>query len=375
MAIHIYCTACYTSNGLDAKSCSNCGAPFGRDKKYRVCISIKGKRLTKVLPNLTLARAWKNVKETDLLRGDLNINQKAKKIPTLNELWVKYLPFAQENKKSWADDNWYYHKHLAPRFGDKPLDSISPMDIERLKKELREAGYAPATVKHQLAILRRVYNVARKWNLYDGKSPVESVEMPRLDNQVTEYLNGDELARLHKALDNWLCRESAAFIRLALFTGFRKGELLRLTWDAVDFERGMVTLREPKGGKTQTIPISEPALEVLKGLERVSPYVFPGPGGGQKTSFRKPWQKIKKAAGLPDKFRLHGLRHNFASYLVAECGLEVVGKLLTHKDYKTTQRYSHLAPGVLKEAAQRSGELLSKRVEHSEVIVIKPGGK
>jgi integrase len=368
MAIHIFCPVCKKSYGLESKDCSKCGTPFGKNKKYRVCVSDKGKRITKVVENLTLAREWETAKKTDLLRGDLDINHKVNPTLTLNELWIRYLSWAKENKKSWRDDKWYFSKHLEPRFGNKRLDAISPMDIERMKKELREGGegvrgrhkpYAPATIKHQIAILRRLFNLARKWNLYEGKSPVESVEMPKLNNQLTEYLKEDELARLHQTLDNWPCKESVAIIRFALYTGFRRGEIFKLTWDDVDFTLGLCRLRDPKGGKTKIFPISHAALDVLRSLDRTCPYIFPGQGAKKRTNFRGPWYKIRKASGLPDNFRFHGLRHHFASALVSNgVDLAVVQELLTHKDPKTTQRYAHLAPGALKEAALKSGNLL-----------------
>jgi integrase len=368
MAIHIYCTNCYTSNGLNAKACSNCGEVFGRDKKYRVCVSVKGNRKTRVVANLTLARQKEATLQADLERGQMDINDK-KLVPTLGEVWAKYLPWAKEHKKSWKDDSWYYMKHLKSRFGNKRMDKLAPIDIERMKKELRESGYAPATIKHQIAILRRLFNLARKWNLYEGKNPVESVEMPKIDNQITEFLRNEELNRLFKVLEGWPCQESSALIKFALFSGLRKGEILRLTWDEVNFEQEVITLRDPKGGKSQTIPISHQALTVLKGLARTSTYVFPGQGGGQKTDFRRPWYKIRKAASLPDNFRFHGLRHHFASTLVSNgVDLLVVQKLLTHKDAKTTQRYAHLAPGALKEAAIRSGELLKPKSGNDNIV-------
>src|SRR5659263_268922 len=100
MAIQIYCTKCYTSNGLTSKSCSKCGAPFARDKKYRVCVSVKGQRVTRVVDNLTIARQTQAAIQGDMVRGEFEINHKKKTVHTLNEVWAKYLPFAQENKKS-----------------------------------------------------------------------------------------------------------------------------------------------------------------------------------------------------------------------------------------------------------------------------------
>ncbi len=366
MAIHIYCGKCYTSNGPEAKACSKCGTPFGRDKRYRVCVSVKGNRVTRVVDNLTLAREAEAAIKGDMVRGEFDINRNGKKVPTLNGVWAKYLPWAQEHKKSWTSDLWYYRKHLEPRFGGKALDAISAIDIEKLKLDLKKGlnkrgkPYAPATIKHQLVIMRRLYNLARKWGMYAGKSPLESVSMPRLDNQKTEFLRDEELLRLLDTLEKWPFKESAAFVKFALFTGLRRGEMFKLTWDDIDFERGLIRLRDPKGGKTENLPVSNEALGVLKTLEVTSPYVFPGKHGKQRSEFNGPWQRIRKAAGLPEGFRFHGLRHHFASTLVSHgVDLLVVQKLLTHKDSKTTQRYAHLAPGAIKDAALKSGDLLA----------------
>jgi len=374
MAIHIFCTHCKTSNGLDAEQCSKCGIAFGRSRKYRVCVSMKehrGRRITRVVDNLTLAREAEAAIKTEILKGDLGINQKTKPTSTLGEVWAKYLPWAKEHKKTWDDDMFNYQKHLEPRFGKKRLDTISPIDIERMKLELKKGlnkngkPYSAATIKHQLVLLNRLFNLAKKWRLYAGDNPVEEVEMPRLDNHRTEFLTEQEAINLAKVLENWPCQYSVAFIRFTLLTGFRRGELFKLTWDDVDFERGMVTLREPKGGKTLTTNVSPEALDVLRGMEVSSPYVFPGKDGGQRTDFKGPWKRIRKAAGLSPNFRFHGLRHNFGSTLAsAGVDLQVIQKLLGHKDYRTTLRYAHLSPGVIKDAAIKSGRLLSSPSLH-----------
>ena len=369
MAIQIFCSSCYTSNGLEAKSCSNCGAAFGRDKKYRVCVSIKGKRVTRVVDNLTIARETEAAIKGDLVRGEYEINRSVKEAPILNELWAKYLPWAKEHKKTWDDDLLNYRKHLEPRFGRKRLDAISSLDVERMKLELRKGiskqgkPYSMATIKHQLVLLNRLYNLAKRWGLYQGDNPLDRVELPRLDNLRTEFLSDEEADRLMITLDSWPCRESAAFVKFTLFTGLRRSELFKLTWDDVDFNRGMITIRSPKGGKTQILPVSPQALEVLRSLDVRSPYVFPGKNGRQRTDFKGPWLRIRQAAGLPSNFRFHGLRHHFASTLVSNgVDLSIVQALLTHKDARTTQRYSHLKPGAMREAALKSGELLTPQV-------------
>jgi integrase len=261
MAIHSFCPVCKTSSGLKAKQCTKCGRPFSQsqNKRYRVCVSSKGRRVTRVVNNLTLAREAEAAIKGDLLRDEFDIAQKDKQIPTLGQIWARYLPWAKEHKATWIHDLSYYRKHLESRFSNKRLDAISPLDIERLKKELREGTsrrgtpYALATIKHQIVILRRLYNLAKKWGLYDGKNPIHSVDMPKLDNQKTEFLGDEELARLLKTLESWPCRESAAFVRFKLLTGLRRGELFKLMWNDVDFERGLITLRKPKGGNRKKV--------------------------------------------------------------------------------------------------------------------------
>ena len=366
MAIYLFCTHCKTGiKNLKARKCPKCEEEYGQSRKYRVVVTVKGKRETRVVKNLTLARQREATMDADLERGDMGIEEK-KTAPTLSEVWAKFLPWAKEHKKTWITDEFNYKKHLEPRFGKKHLEAITPIDIERLKAEMKKATnqngkpYTKATIKHQLVLLKRLFNLAHRWGLYAGENPMDRVEVPKLDNGRTEFMRDDEVSRLLKTLEAWPCRVSAAFVKFTLLTGMRRGELFKLSWDDVDFERGMVTLREPKGGKTQTLPVSSMALEVLKGLEVISPYIFPGKDGRQRTDFKGPWLRIRKAADLPENFRFHGLRHHFASTLVsAGYDLLVVQKLLTHKDSRTTQRYAHLSPGALKEAAVKSADLLN----------------
>ncbi len=195
--------------------------------------------------------------------------------------------------------------------------------------------------------------------------------MPHVDNQVTEYMSDEELSRLMAVLDNWPFDDSAHFIKFALFSGFRRGELFKLQWSHVDFDRGMITLPDPKGKKTVTVPVSQQALDVLRGLNRTSDYCFPGKNGQQRTDFKGPWLKIRKAAELPENYRFHGIRHHFASTLISNgVDLAVVGKLLSHKQAQTTMRYAHLQPGALQAAAVKSGELLQPK-QKADVLELK----
>ncbi|MCE5333612.1 MAG: site-specific integrase [Desulfobacteraceae bacterium] len=376
MAIQIFCTNCKTSNGMDAGKCSKCGAVFGRSKKYRVVVSVKGRRATRVVDNLSIAREVEAALKGDLVRDEFDIaDHRAKEAIILGDVWAEYLKWAKSNKKkSWMTDDFFYRKHLEPRFAKKALEEITPLDIERMKSEMKKtktpqgkAGYSEATIRHQLVLLGHLFRKAREWNMFEGKSPTEAVKKPKLDNKITEFLSEDEMRRLSATLDSWPCRASANFVRISLFTGLRKSEIFKLQWDCVDLERKTITLKNPKGGITETIPISNQAVSVFGSIPKSSRFVIPGADGEMKKTFRDPWYKIRKAADLPASYRLHGLRHNFASQLVSSgVDLYTVSKLLTHKDVRTSERYAHLSNEALRLAAQKSGELLTPKPDQTQ---------
>jgi integrase len=140
--------------------------------------------------------------------------------------------------------------------------------------------------------------------------------------------------------------------------------MFRLRWEDVDFERGFIYIRSPKGGRDQRIPLNDGARDLLLNMPRGdSAFVFPGRHGDQRTDINKAVRKIKEEAGLPKSFRaLHGLRHVYASMLASsgQVDLYVLQRLLTHKSPVMTQRYAHLRDDTLKRAANLAGSLLKE---------------
>ena len=107
--------------------------------------------------------------------------------------------------------------------------------------------------------------------------------MPRVDNIKTEDLSPEQLERLLKAIEEDECIQAAAIMKMALYTGMRRGEIFRLKWVDIDFERNFVRLRDNKGGKTQSIPLNEMARHLLENHPKHSEFVFPGRNGGKRT--------------------------------------------------------------------------------------------
>jgi integrase len=191
-------------------------------------------------------------------------------------------------------------------------------------------------------------------------------------------------------------------IVLAALTGLRKGELFALEWPAVNLTEGILVVRrtvtelgdglsvkEPKSSAGRRVVVLGPeAIAALRRrLEKARaegfepnevPIVFPNLSAGylRGSNFdRRVWYPIREAAGIPDSFVFHDLRHTQASLMLAAgVDLKVVQHRLGHRDFTTTANiYSHLLQGVQAEAANRVEALLSRSAPASKQVAVKPG--
>jgi integrase len=279
---------------------------------------------------------------------------------TINRLWQEYKDRRPDLKGLITDEN-RYQKHIRPSLGDREPETLTPFDVDRLRLKLQKT-HKTGTVKNVMELLRRLVNFADKKHLCAISN--FTIEMPRLNNVKTEDLTPEQLTALLDAIDQDPNIQAANFMKMALFTGMRRGELFKLQWQDVDFERGFINIRDPKGGQDQKIPLNQSARELLKAHPHTgSPFVFPGRGGNQRTDINKQVTRIKVAAGLPNEFRaLHGLRHVYASILAlsGEVDMYVLQKLLTHKSPAMTQRYAHLRDETLRRASDLAGDLIGQ---------------
>jgi integrase len=286
--------------------------------------------------------------------------KKAEKRWTLDELWKAY-DASKADRKDRGNDLCRYNKHIRPHLGGKRPKDLVAMDVDRLRLHHLK-GLAPATVRSVLELFRRITNFGFKAGLTPRLG--FSFKLPRVNNQRTEMLSEAELARLWHILETDSNRTVADMMKMALLTGMRRGEIMRLKWRDVDFERGFIHLRDPKGGVDQTIPLPPQAREMLDGLPRQSEWVFPGGGAnGQRVEVAKVARRILTSAGLPESFRpFHGLRHAYASMLASSGQVDIytLQKLLTHKSPAMTQRYAHLHDQALQRAATVAGKLIKE---------------
>lgn len=283
--------------------------------------------------------------------------------PTIARLWDQYQQTFSDRKDT-KTDTLRYNLHINELFKGKTPHEITTLDIDKLRHKLLKTGRSPQTTKHVLALLRRIIRFGVKKGLCAATDPSKlHFEMPKVDNQKTESLTAEQLKKYLEAIDREPDQDAAAFLRLALVTGMRKGALMALQWADIDFESGFILLRGEvaKKGTTERIPLSHAARSVLRGVKKTdSPFVFPGKNGAQRKDFRKIAVRVRQRAGLPDDFRpLHGLRHAYASFLASsgKVDLYTLQKLLTHSSPQMTQRYAHLADEAMQRAASVADEI------------------
>jgi len=310
------------------------------------------------------------IMRSDFIEGRRLTTREKKEIEankyTVDRLWTEYAKQRTQNLNFKKDKN-RYEKYVKPHFGKKESINIYPLDVDRVRLKYLKT-HSPQTVKHILALLKRIINFGVKKALCPPLS--FTIEMPKVDNIKDDSLSEQQLQSLLKAIEKDDHPQAGNIMLLALFTGIRRGSLFNLKWSDIDFEREFITLRDPKPGKDDIIPVNAQARSVLENHIRTqSEYVFPGKGGNKRTNAQKSINQIKNAAGLPKETRpLHSLRHTFSSLAVSsgEIDLYTLQKLTTHKTFSQLQRYAHLADKRIKQGGNAAGNAIEKAMKEKD---------
>lgn len=274
-----------------------------------------------------------------------------------------YVPHIQLHRRNFQSTLSFIKWHILPRFGAMHLDAITTDMVTEAHLDLRAKGYAFAQANKLPVLLKVMFNLAKKNGLPGSQSnPANGVLLFTPNNAKERYLSSAETLRLHEALSKSENTQLKSIVTLLLLFGCRKRELLDAEWEHFDLERRNWRIPLSKSGKARNIPISDKALEVLKGLPRWKGCIYVVPNPDTKLPFGNlfyPWDKVRKEAGLAD-LRMHDLRHTFASNLVnSGQSIYVVSKLLGHSQLKTTARYSHLADETLLSAVDAAAKVVA----------------
>ena len=243
-----------------------------------------------------------------------------------------------------------------------------------LKKTLTKykRPYSPKSIKNIIDLLGVLFNYAKNIGLYSGENPCERVKRPRVNNIIINIIPIEKIKNLLQTLNTYEDQIIANILRFLLFTGIRRGEAFKLKWSDIDFKDARMLLRDPKGGTDQYINLNKKAMEVLNDqlsrTEKGCEIVFADKNGNPRKFLWREWNVIKERAGIIGKYRVHDLRSQFASLLASSGKVDqyTLQKAMTHKDFKTTQRYAHLFPGVIKNAVEVIDETFNTITEEPD---------
>lgn len=335
--------------------------------------------------------------------------------------YMKDGPALKPNKKasSWETNRTLFDCHVRPLLGRRLARDLTRLDVAKFQLDVSQGktarnektGYrkrSRVTGGKRVAALAVVtlgaaYEFAILTDLLKT-NPTKGVERFQTVRR-ERYLSDREIAAISEALAQFEREDErhsvmADSVRLLILTGCRKSEILSLRWDFVDWEIGCLRLPESKTG-AKTVPLADAAVALLRWRwdesrppeptrghnsgdvtsETVrSPFVLPAlKGDGHFVGLPHLWTKVKARA---DKIlrikaaeagkdsrdvrsllnvRLHDLRHSFASFAIADgASLFMVGKVLGHKQARTTEIYAHLSDDPLKQVANRAAARLAE---------------
>jgi integrase len=273
--------------------------------------------------------------------------------PLVQDFFVnKYLPYVKSYKRSWDTDESMIRNHIVPKLGKLHMGKVSPPDIAVFIESMKAAQYATGTCNRALVLLRYGYALALRWKVPGVESnPIKEIKNIKDDNKIERYLTELQTIALLDAVRQSSSEMLQFIVLFLIYTGARKREVLEARWRDIDWAQKSWRIPKTKSGKVRHVPLSTGAMKLLEhlrlkvrdGLLSEQP-IFVNPKTGQPfVSFFFSWNNARIRAGLPD-FRIHDLRHSFASYLVnAGRSLYEVQELLGHADIKTTSRYAHLS--------------------------------
>ena len=304
------------------------------------------------------------------------------------DVWYEYYAKIKVRPSSHKTYEGYIKNHIKPSVGNIPLTKLTTLDlqqlyqklltegrVDRLESQNQPKGLSPKTVRNINQVISSAMQLAIQQHLI-AQNPTDGCALPKTEHREMQTLGADQLAAF--LLE---ARHSGVFemYYIELATGLRRGELLGLKWEDIDFANQTLRVRRQVGRingevreaplKTKnayrTISLGTDAVGILKQQREKQPgssYVFPDPTGGPiaPDSVLHMLHRVLDRAGLPE-IQFHDLRHTFAT-LALQNGVDVktVSGMLGHFSAGfTLDTYAHVTTAAQKKAAETMGEVLA----------------
>lgn len=304
---------------------------------------------------------------------------------TLSEYFeTKYFPYCSGNKapNTVRTEKILFTNWIEPVIGHIPFLNIAQTDLERVKKRMSDAGKASKTIHSTLALIRQIYNHAKRPDIYLRAKTT----MPRVDNAKLRYLTPEEIHTLLNALKE-KSPDAHDQTLLAIHTGLRFSEVACLQWGDVNYDTGTLAIRDSKTG-SRTVFFNDDVRQMLEARQSGAKHklVFPVTTGDKKgTRHKTPSNTFKKIAdalfneGVTDRrlrVTFHTLRHTFGTYVYQNSGdLYLAQRALGHRTLVMAQRYAKMSEPKLREAFNGMTNTLKQgQVKKDNVVEFSPRG-
>lgn len=293
----------------------------------------------------------------------LNRRQNERNAPTYSELWSEYCVQIKSRKAEMAqrDEDSMARDYILPAIGRKRVKDIDHIDLSKLHRHITDLG-RPYRANRVLEVVRGSLNLAIQLKWIDSNPAIGFKKNP--ENPRERYLSEEEMQSLHMALLNDEDQRQSNVVKLLLLTGARLGEVLKAEWEQFNLDKGTWTKpsSHTKQRRLHHVPLSSAAIDLLQEIQRTtnSRFVFPQINNPEAhiVDIKRLWTRLMKRTGIKN-FRIHDLRHTYASCLVSNgLSLPIVGKLLGHTQAATTMRYAHLNNNPLREATNLAASVL-----------------
>ena len=385
------------------------------DTKYRIIVSygydvngkkLRAKKTVEFPPNMTEKKKQKELDKEKVLFEEKVKNgeygsSSIKLVDFINDLWFK------ECMKGKSPSTIYRYKTLTrlinKQLGHLRLDEIRPLHIQRFKNFLSTAKgnvairdengeiidyktYAPKTQLHYFRCLSTILNDAYKLEMIK-ENPVAKISAPKVPKKKPQFLDIEQTRHILELLKEEDLKYQVA-INILIFTGIRRGELLGLTWDSIDWEKCEIKIEQNTIYVERKIYTKEPKTETSNRIVDVPSYVMNllRQYRVQQSKERLKlgdrwvdtnrimtqingkimhpdlisqwWKKFQLRNGIENVVSLHKLRHTYATLMLDIVDITTVSETLGHSDISTTSIYAHSLKGRKKVATEKLQEEL-----------------
>ena len=279
------------------------------------------------------AQKWAVMIERELDQGLCGFVDKS---VTLGDLLKRYLKEVTPHKKSCDKETWRIKALLKRSISGVSLSNLNSAIISSYKYLRLPDG--ARTTRYDLALIRHCLEFVRlEWGYYLPTNPVDLVSKPKLNKPRDRRVGKDDVNTLMLALKHTKVTYLKPLILIAIETGLRQGELVKLMWCDVDLEIRLLKVRDTKNGEDRVVPLSNKSLSILQSLPRLGTTVF----NASHSSLQNAWKRLIKRSGIID-LHFHDLRHEAISRFI-ERGLTIpeAASISGHKTQSMLLRYAH----------------------------------